>query len=770
MSNPHFLYLPLILAMALQLFACITFIGPARSHRRIFTPYTFYLLLLSCGVMGTVLMNLPCWTGIALFLRFFSILAAFLFLGEFSLRMMRVSISRRLIIYTAAVFFSLRILFLPGNRERGEIFALCLPGIPALILGATTLWRYGSRFPELGNAFHIAALAHGGTAFSILSEMLLTLHLFSVSAQTETEFHSALTAFSLICTLTGAAAFLPLLKDIRFTVLRRSIPGAWLLPAAFLCFAGAAVAVPRLFARHTEETAYQHVNYAATLLERDMTISAERVRQYVMQLSQSREIINILKQNKLNRNLLKTPNLLEQFATNRQRLLIYLTHAKGLCLDSSQKSSPRFRMVGQDLSYSRYFQDAMRNGSGSSISVGSVTGAPSVFFSLRIDDANGTPLGVLAAREDFSFIFRKFSDVYAALVSPDNTIFMANDDYQPDGRARWRSGTRWFQKPDRNLNGCYINGIMYTERPCRFLQETGWRIILGLPENLPLQAYVLGGLLVVLLWFLPLTFSALCVLYFRMRRELNLHLNWRKMIFNNNTAGIFITDRKGNLMDANRTFSLLSGYTTGELKKMRLSDLVPNSGSGQERLEEFLTSGRHSCEDFEFPLCRKHGAQRTVFLSGSRFHSTRLSPYLPVDGLIWTVADITEVIRETAALRTEAGRFRSLTESNPEQILILDLQGCIRYSNDREIASLPGYPETPLPLGELYEPATAALYLQMIRNVTVSRRPLTFRYTCRKPGVPGSPMVTLLYPVPRTGEIQYIGAVTRKCDPGTEIN
>ncbi len=392
MSNPHFLYLPLILAMALQLFACITFIGPARSHRKIFTPYTFYLLLLSCGVMGTVLMNLPCWTGIALFLRFFSILAAFLFLGEFSLRMMRVSISRRLIIYTAAVFFSLLILFLPGNRERGEIFALCLPGIPALILGATTLWRYGSRFPELGNAFHIAALAHGGTAFSILSEMLLTLHLFSVSAQTETEFHSALTAFSLICTLTGAAAFLPLLKDIRFTVLRRSIPGAWLLPAAFLCFAGAAVAVPRLFARHTEETAYQHVNYAATLLERDMTISAERVRQYVMQLSQSREIINILKQNKLNRNLLKTPNLLEQFATNRQRLLIYLTNAKGLCLDSSQKSSPRFRMVGQDLSYSRYFQDAMRNGSGSSISVGSVTGAPSVFFSLRIDDANGTPL------------------------------------------------------------------------------------------------------------------------------------------------------------------------------------------------------------------------------------------------------------------------------------------------------------------------------------------------------------------------------------------
>ena len=77
MSNPHFLYLPLILAMALQLFACITFIGPARSHRRIFTPYTFYLLLLSCGVMGTVLMNLPCWTGIALFLRFFSRITVF---------------------------------------------------------------------------------------------------------------------------------------------------------------------------------------------------------------------------------------------------------------------------------------------------------------------------------------------------------------------------------------------------------------------------------------------------------------------------------------------------------------------------------------------------------------------------------------------------------------------------------------------------------------------------------------------------------------------
>lgn len=768
MSNPHFLYLPLLLAMALQLFACATFIAPAHSHRRMFTPYTFYLFLLSCGVTGSVLRNLSGWADAALYLRFFCILGAFLFLGEFSLRMMRISVPKRLILYAAAVFLSSLILFLPGCRERGEIFALCLPGIPALVLGAMTLWRYGNRFPEQENVFHIAALAHGGTAFSLLSGMVLALHLFPASAHTEAESHNALTAFSLICTLTGTAAFLTLLKDIRFTVFRRSIPGAWLLPAAYLCFAGAAIAVPRLFARHAEETAYQHVNYAATLLERDMAVGSERVRQYVMQLSRNRGIINLLKQGKPNRSLLKEPNLLEQFATSRQRILIYLTNAKGLCLDSSQKSSSRFRMVGQDLSYSRYFQDAMRNGSGSSISIGSVTGAPSVFFSLRIDDANGIPLGVLTAREDFSFIFRKFSDVCAALVAPDNTVFMTNEDYQPGGRTRWRSGSRWLRQPDRSLNRRYIDGIMYTERPCGFLQEPGWRIILGLPEKLPLQAYVLGGLLVALLWLLPLTFSALSILHFRMRRELYLHLHWRKMIFNNNTSGIFITDGKGNLTDANRTFSLLSGYTTDELKKMRLSDLAPNSGSGQKRLTGFLTSGKCGCQDFEFPLCRKNGTQRSVFLAGSRFHSAHLSPHLPGDGLIWTVTDISGAVQETAALRAEAERFRSLAENSPEQILILDPQGNVLYSNNRETAPLSGEPGMPCPLSGLYDPATVSLFLQMIRNVTDGRRPLTFRYTRRISGAPGEPVLTLLYPIPRKGQLLYIGAVTRKCGTGAD--
>lgn len=769
MSNILFFYLPLLQAMALQLFACASFVGPAHIHRRMFTPFTLYLFLLSCGVVGTVLMNDPEQAVFALYMRFICILSAFLFLGEFSLRVIRLALLKRLCIYAAFTILAFLILFLFEYKERGEIFALYLPGFPALIFSTMTFWKLGTRFPEQENAFRIASITNGGIGFAIVTEMLLVLRVLPVSDRLDTEFHLALTSFAFICTIIGSLAFLSLLKDIRFTLFRRSFPGAWVLIAAFVFFVCAAVVVPRFFALHAEKIAYQHVNYSVALLERDLEVSAGRLRQYVQQLSQNRTVIDALKKGGPNRSSLGEQNILERFATAHQRAIVYITSPKGICLDSSLKSSTRIRMVGQNISFTHHFQEAMEKGYVCTISVGSITGLPSIFVSRRIDGPDGSVLGVLTAREDFGFIFKKFADVYAALITPDNTIFMTNEKRLPSNLRRWRRGMRWWQQGSNvNLNGSYIDGIMYAERPCNFLTEPGWRVILGLPAGLPILSYIAGEILIFLLWLLPSAFFTLYVLHYRMRRELDLHLNWRKTIFNNNTSGIFVTDLQCNLMDANRTFSLLSGYTVEELRRMKLYELCSNSGSERDLLIEFAASGKRHYESFLFPISRKNGKQSVVCLAGNRFHNAHLNSYLPTDGLIWTVTDISRQAEEIASLHTELSQFRSLVESSVEQVAVLDPQGVILYSNDREIAFILQNSQAPLHLGELYDPLTTSLFLKMIQNVITSHRALTFQYMRKTPGAPGEQMVTLLYPIPREGEIRSIGVVTRKSDVPTE--
>ena len=426
------------------------------------------------------------------------------------------------------------------------------------------------------------------------------------------------------------------------------------------------------------------------------------------------------------------------------------------------------RMVGQNISYSPHCREAMKRGESCLISVGSITGVPSIFAARRIDDVDGKPLGVLCAREDFGFMFTKFADVYVALLSPDNMVFMTNEKHFSAHTPFWARERKGIRENAEQLNGCYLDGILYAERACNFLTVPGWRVVLGLPTQLPLWAYIAGEILVVLLWLLPLMIFSLFVLHYRMRHGFAVSLNWRKTVFNNNASGIFVTDSQCRLADSNRTFSLFSGYTVEELRKMKLFDLCPNTGSEKEELSDFVFSSRAHYENFEFRICRKNGVLTTVSLAGNRIHTARMNPHLPSDGVIWTVTDLSAPMGELDRLRKEEERFRALVENSTEQVALLDPQGTILYSNDREIAFLLRKSPTPVHLSELYDPATTSLFLKMIQNVISSRRPLTFRYTRKTPGTPEEEMLSLFFPIPREGAVQQIGVVTRKfeSEPG----
>ena len=770
MPNMFFFYLPLLQILALQLFACASFSGVSHIHRRNLVPFSLYLLLLSFGVLGTVLTALPHLELFAIIMRFFCMLAGFLCLLEFSFRVFRISLLRRILAETGFLLLSCLILICFEYEERGEVLALYLPGIPALILGSTALWKLGGKFHEQENVFRIAAIATGGTGFSIVGEMFLVLRLLPIIARLDFEFHLALMGFSLICTLIGSVAFLSLLKDVRLQVFRRTVSGAWVAGVIFLISALAAAVIPQLMRRHAERIAYQHVDYSASLLVRDLEVSANRMKEYVRNLSGNRELYNAMKNGVPNRTTLGEKNFLEKYTTAHQRAILYFTNAQGICLDSSLKSSSRVRMVGQNISYSPHCWEAMKKGESCLISVGSITGVPSIFAARRIDDDDGTPLGVLCAREDFGFIFTKFADVYVALLTPGNMVFMTNERHFSAHTPFWARERKGIRENAEQLNGCYLDGILYAERPCHFLTESGWRVVLGLPTQLPLWAYISGEVLVVLLWLLPLMIFSLFVLHYRMRRGLALSLNWRKTVFNNNASGIFVTDPQCRLADSNRTFSLFSGYTVEELRKMKLFDLCPNTGTEREELSDFVFSDKTHYENFEFRICRKNGVLTTVSLAGNRIHNARMNPQLPSDGVIWTVTDLSAPMGELDRLRKEEERFRTLVENSTEQIALLDPQGTILYSNDREIAFLLRKSPTPVHLGELYDPATTSLFLKMIQNVVDTRRPLTFRYTRKTPGTPEEEMLSLFFPIPREGAVQRIGVVTRKWESEPETS
>ena len=165
MPNMFFFYLPLLQIMALQLFACASFSGVSHTHRRNVVPFSLYLLLLSFGVVGTVLTSLPHLELFAIVMRFFCMLAGFLCLLEFSLRFFRITLIRRILAETGLLLLSCLILICFEYEERGEVLALFLPGIPALILGSTALWKLGGKFREQENVFRIAAIATGEPAF-----------------------------------------------------------------------------------------------------------------------------------------------------------------------------------------------------------------------------------------------------------------------------------------------------------------------------------------------------------------------------------------------------------------------------------------------------------------------------------------------------------------------------------------------------------------------------------------------------------------------------
>ena len=134
---------------------------------------------------------------------------------------------------------------------------------------------------------------------------------------------------------------------------------------------------------------------------------------------------------------------------------------------------------------------------------------------------------------------------------------------------------------------------------------------------------------------------------------------------------VFGVDPKGYCIYANAPASVLTGYSNEELTGILFTELI--RPDWQERVQSFYLQQRNEAipeSTLEFPIVTKTGAEKWV-----EQKTTILSEGATVTGLQGIVREITERKKAEEALKESKERYRSVIDSAPGFIFLLDSAG-----------------------------------------------------------------------------------------------
>ena len=146
--------------------------------------------------------------------------------------------------------------------------------------------------------------------------------------------------------------------------------------------------------------------------------------------------------------------------------------------------------------------------------------------------------------------------------------------------------------------------------------------------------------------------------------------------FENAKDVMYVHDLKGQYTLVNRAAERLMGYTRNELLRMNLAEVIPAEYFEKVRgiLKQKLTDGIPSV--YEVEVISKDGKRIPVEVNSRLIYEDGL----PV-GVQGTARDITERRRHEQALRESEARFRTVTETASDAILVIDENSIIRLAN-----------------------------------------------------------------------------------------
>jgi len=159
--------------------------------------------------------------------------------------------------------------------------------------------------------------------------------------------------------------------------------------------------------------------------------------------------------------------------------------------------------------------------------------------------------------------------------------------------------------------------------------------------------------------------------------------------FANAAAGLFITDMEGRILEVNRAFCEMTGFSTEELvgtgyQRLAHPDDLARDAEVLGQLIEGAIPGFVGLERFS----RKGGAWASVRISASVARDISGRPV----NVVCLTEDMTEQLRAEAAVRESEQKYRSIVENTHEGICICDPERGITYCNDR-LRDMLGYPD-----------------------------------------------------------------------------
>ncbi len=165
-----------------------------------------------------------------------------------------------------------------------------------------------------------------------------------------------------------------------------------------------------------------------------------------------------------------------------------------------------------------------------------------------------------------------------------------------------------------------------------------------------------------------------------------------RALFDNAPVGIDDTGPGFEFIRVNDRFSQITGYTSDELRALRLPDIIhPADRDAVVASLRRLVSGEIGAYSVEERLLRKDG--QTIWVEANRAVVRAADGASPL--LVGTLRDVTEIRRAREALRESEERFRGIFEVAPVSINDATLGGEIVDANPAMCAAL-GYTEDEL--------------------------------------------------------------------------
>lgn len=148
-----------------------------------------------------------------------------------------------------------------------------------------------------------------------------------------------------------------------------------------------------------------------------------------------------------------------------------------------------------------------------------------------------------------------------------------------------------------------------------------------------------------------------------------------RKILEANVDGVFIINRTGELIYANQSGCIMTGYTKSELIHLNLEVLFPYTKGINEYFRIITSIQKEHNYYGEAQLRHKNGAFKFVEIRGTTISLSGKEHYH------FSIHDITHRKKSESKLKESEEKFRSLSENLPDCILRIDKDGLITYYN-----------------------------------------------------------------------------------------